>query len=251
MHFLTFVAESRDREMGTAEAVEEDVSLLVGNKVRFGSRGCRDPLIIESRPRYKGVGRDPITFWCARGKGTKEAVEDDVALLVGNKVIFQHCSKVSGFLGALPFLTFEVESRELGKGTTKAVEEDVALLVGNKVRFRAKHPAVALCLGTYGGPRGLGVSCERGTPGGASHFLAFEVEFRELGKGTEEAVEEGVALLVGNKVPLGSRGGRDPLIIESRPPYKGVASPLDFGVTKGRAPRRPSRRTWPFLSETR
>jgi len=40
----------RARGKGTAEAVEEDVALLVGNKVRFGSRGSRDPLMIESRP---------------------------------------------------------------------------------------------------------------------------------------------------------------------------------------------------------
>ena len=29
---------------------------------------------------------------------------------------------------------------------------------------RAHNRAVALCLGPYGGPRGVGVSCERGTP---------------------------------------------------------------------------------------
>ena len=31
-----------------------------------------------------------------------------------------------------------------------------------------EDPTVALCLGTYSGPMGVGVSCERGTPVGGS-----------------------------------------------------------------------------------
>ena len=44
-----------------------------------------------------------------------------------------------------------------------------------------QDPAVALCLGTYGGPRGVGVSYERGTPPsrGSGRTLTFPLPSEE------------------------------------------------------------------------